>query len=212
MRPFNVKLLGCIGLLIGLAGIIGCGSSDLLDEVGQRYSATVEIQDFSDIDLGIDIAQDDCDLDATTTDDGEDYGPAIANVTISVATNTPGITLQSYTIEYIPQLSSTGDAGTPTLMPTDLEDPLPGVYNIDIASGGSKTFSITCMSVDTKQEYRNEQGWVWFNDGVNRYWIAPILSEGRYTIRFTFTFLNTEGQTEIITKSATVWLGDFDNC
>lgn len=211
MRPFNVKLLGCIGLFMVFTMIIGgCGSgNDLLDPVGQRYTASIEIEDFSGLDLAVDIAQDDCDMDATTTDDWEDYGTAIANVTIAVAANAPGITLQSYAIEYIPLLSPNG---TTTEMPTDLEDPLPGVYNIDIAPGGSVTFPLTCVSVDTKQEFRDEQGWTWFNNGVYRYWIAPALSEARYTIRFTFIFLNTEGQTEIITKSATVWFGDFDNC
>lgn len=211
MRPFNVKLLGCIGLFTIFTMIIGgCGSgNDLLDPVGQRYTASIEIQDFAEFDLAVDAVQDNCEMDATADDDWEDFGPAIANVTVAVDSDAPGITLQSYTIEYIPQLSPNG---TTTEMPPALEDPLPGAYNIDIASGNSATFSLTCVSVDTKVEYRDKVGWTWFNNGTVRYWVPPSLEEGRYTIRFTFTFLNTEGHTEVITKNATVWFGNFDNC
>jgi hypothetical protein len=194
-----------------LAIIVGCGSGgDLLDEVGQRYTATLEIEDFAGLDLAIDIAQDDCDANATTTDDFEEYGPAIANIDISVSSDAPGITLQSYSIQYI-QLPSEDGTGT-IVTPPDLDDPLPGFYNIDIPSGGSATFPLTCMSVDTKEEYRLKLGWTEFNDGNLRFWVSPGLDEGRYTIRFTFTFMNTEGHTETIVRDATVWLGDFDNC
>ena len=212
MRPFNVKLFCCIGFLAGLMIFMGCGSSgDLLDEVGQRYTATIQTEDFADINnLAIDVAQDDCDMNATTTDDWEDYGPTIVNVEIGVSTDAPGITLQSYTIQYIPRPS---EDGTGTIVtPPALDDPLPGNYNIDIPSGGSASFSLTCMSVDTKQEYRLKTGWAWYDDGNARYWISPTLDEGRYTIRYTFNYLNTEGHTGSIVRDTTVWLGDFDNC
>jgi hypothetical protein len=206
MRSVNVKLWGCIGSLMVLAMIIfGCGSgNDLLNEVGQRYSANVEIVDNAEPRLTIDIAQDLCDS------TWEDYGPSSANVTISVASDAPGITLQSYTIDYIPQLSATGDPTVPTVMPEDLATPLPAAYNIDIPSGGSATFSIIAISTDTKEEYRRRQGWAWDSTTLN--WVPPVLNEGVYTIQFAFTFLNTEGQTEIVTKNVTVWFGDFDNC
>jgi hypothetical protein len=207
MRSFNVKHWSCIGILAVLAAIfVGCGSgNDLLDEVGQRYTASVEIEDNGEGTLTVDIAQDMCDS------DWEDYGPAIANVTIAAATDAPGITLQSYTIEYIPQLSP--NSLNVLVMPPDLADGFTGSYSVDIAPGGSSTFSLTCISSDTKEEYRTKAGWtVVDNRPTEYYWVKPQLEEGRYTIRFTFNFLNTEGQTETITKDATVWLGDFDNC
>jgi hypothetical protein len=213
MRPLNVKLFCCIGLLLSIAMVVGCGSSDgPLDEVGQRYTAIITIDDgFTEGDQAVDIAMDDCDMNATTNDDWEDFGPAIANVKIAVSSDAPGITLQSYSIQYI-ALPSPNSVTIET--PTDLEDPLPGYFNIDIPSGGSASFSLTCMSVDTKTEYREEQGWTWYYDAGTgaRFWIPPELEEGRYTIRFTFNYVNTEGHTGSIVRDATVWLGDFDDC
>lgn len=207
MRSFNVKLWSCIAILTVLAMIVvGCGSgNDLLDEVGQRYTASIEIEDNGEGTLTVDIARELCDSDF------EDYGPTIANVTVAVSSDAPGITLQSYTIQYIPQLSP--DSTNKLVMPPDLADGFTGSYSVDIASGSSGTFSLTCMSTDTKEEYRTKVGFVVVdNRPTEYYWIPPLLEEGRYTIRFTFNFLNTEGQTETITKDATVYLGDFDNC
>ena len=162
MRPFNVKLLCCIGLLAGLAVVIGCGAGgDLLDETGQRYTANIAIQELDEETLSVDVIQDFCDTDV------EDYGPASAAVNFAVDVNAPGITLQNYTIEYIPLPSEDG-TGT-IVMPPTLDSPLTGGnLGIDIVSGGTAAFEITCISVDTKEEYRRKVGWVYYpEDPIN---------------------------------------------
>ena len=155
MRPFNVKLLCCIGLF-GFAIILGCGSGgDLLDEPGQRYTANIAIKDPKDETLSVDVIQDYCEA------DWEDYYPASAAVEFAVDANAPGITLTGYTLEYIP-LESEDGTGT-IVMPPTLDSPLRGGnLGIDIASGGSASFDITCMSVDTKEEYRRKVGYLYY--------------------------------------------------
>ncbi len=154
----NYKLICFVGLLAGLA-LIGCDGSDgPLDEVGQRYEANLEIRDINDVSLSIDVLQNDCD------GEPEDFGPVAADIDISVDVTAPGISLIDYTIEYFPLIS---EDGTGTLvMPPDLDRPFTGFYNIDIPSGGSAGFSITCMTVDTKDEYLNKSGYDWELDTV----------------------------------------------
>jgi hypothetical protein len=156
MRSFNVKLWGCIGTICVMAMIFGCGSgNDLLDETGQRYTASIAIQDLDEETLTVDAIQDFCD------DDVEDFGDATASVTVGVSTDAPGITLQSYVLEYFP-LESEDGTGT-IVMPPTLDSPLTGGgTGIDIPSGGSATFEITCLSVETKQEFRIKNGWLYF--------------------------------------------------
>lgn len=158
MRSFNVTLCCCIGLLAGLAIFTGCGSdTDLLDETGQRYTANIAIQDLNAETLTVDVIQDFCDSEA------EDYGPASAAVDFAVDPNAPGITLTGYTLEYIPLPSEDG-TGT-IVMPPPLDSPLPGGnLGIDIASAGTASFEITCMSVDTKEEYRRKVGWTLYTE------------------------------------------------
>ena len=159
MRPFNVKLLCCMGLFCS-AIILGCGSGgDLLDEPGQRYKANIAIKDLEEERLTVDVIKDYCES------DWEDYGPASAAVEFAVDANAPGITLTGYTLEYFP-LESEDGTGT-IVMPPTLDSPLRGGnLGIDIASGGSASFDITCISVDTKQEYRRKVGWLY-------YWETP---------------------------------------
>lgn len=154
------RTIMCLGLVLIIAASFwtyGCGGADdpLLDEVGQRYTASISIQDLDQETLTVDVIQDWCDSEA------EDYGPASAAVEFSVAEDAPGITLKEYTLEYIPLRS---EDGTGTLvMPPTLDDPLTGGnLGIDISSGGSASFEITCMSVDTKEEYRTKVGWFFY--------------------------------------------------
>lgn len=157
MQVFNVKLWGCIGIFCVVAMIIGCGSGDLLDEPGQRYTASIAIKDLDEETLTIDVIQSFCDMVV------EDFGDATASVKIGVSTNAAGITMQGYTIEYIP-LESEDGTGTLVIPPT-LDGPLHGGnLGIDIASGGSAAFEITCMSIDTKEEYRIKAGWLYYTE------------------------------------------------
>ncbi|MCJ8502081.1 hypothetical protein [Desulfatitalea alkaliphila] len=144
-----------------LALVAGCSSGGL-DEMGQRYMAFLEAEDFSSGDgtLAIDVAQDDCNINALDPD-WEDFGPAIGNVTVTVSEDALGITLESYTIHYEPLESPDG---TSTTMPPRLESIYNGAYTMDIQSGASGTFSITLMSVDTKQEFQDKSGWSWYTE------------------------------------------------
>lgn len=146
-------------LFVVLAGltIFGCGggsSSEPLDEVGQRYTASIAILDLDDATLTIDAFRSTCD------GEPEDYGPVTAAVTFSVNdTEALGITLTNYVIEYIPLPSEDGVGGI--VMPPTLDGPLVGGnLGIDILPGETVEFEITCMSVDTKEEYRTKLGWI----------------------------------------------------
>ena len=157
MRPFNVKLLCCMGLFCS-AIILGCGSGgDLLDEPGQRYTANIAIKDLDEETISVDVIQSMCDSEP------EEYYPASAAVEFAVDANAPGITLTGYTLEYFP-LESEDGTGT-IVMPPTLDSPLRGGnLGIDIASGGSASFDITCISVDTKEEYRRKVGWLFYDE------------------------------------------------
>ncbi len=161
---YNFKFICLIGLLAGLA-LLGCDGSDgPLDEVGQRYEANMEIKDFADISLSIDILQSDCD------GEPEGYGDVVAEIDIAVDALAPGISLKDYTIEYFALISEDGTGNM--VMPPDLDRPFTGFYNLDIPSGGSAEFSLTCMTVDTKQEYRVKVGYDWYYDTVG--WQADL--------------------------------------
>lgn len=162
MRSFNAKLWGCIGIICVVAMIFGCGGGDLLDENGQRYSASIAIKDLDEETLTIDVIQSFCD------NDTEDFGDATAAVSVNVSADALGITLKSYVLEYIP-LESEDGTGT-IVMPPTLDSPLTGGNTtVDIPSGGSSTFEITCLSTDTKEEFRIKNGWVYyFEDPVGQ--------------------------------------------
>ncbi len=259
-----------IMMALGLMLIYGCGSSDLLDETGQRYTATIAIQDLDEETLTVDAFRSSCD------GEPEPYGPVSAAVTFTVNdTAAAGITLTNYVIEYIPLPSEDGVSGI--VMPPTLDSPLVGGnLGIDILPGESEDFEITCMSTDTKEEYRVKLGWILCPDDPSlvcqadladieaaittmeaaiivtltnlanattqaevdlytdlynsqtetlnsleaEYYTLyysyvppyPDLDEGRYRIRITFHFEDATGNDRTISREATVWLGNYDNC
>ena len=130
MRPFNVKLVCCIGLFIVAATIIiGCGSgSDLLDEVGYRYTAHVTtVIDGEEETSNLDIGADDCDLNASTPDDDTlVYSWTIA-LMVEADENTPDLRVNGFTVTLTPidglyEDDATGDMipMTPITMPAQL--------------------------------------------------------------------------------------------
>ncbi|MBT8339003.1 MAG: hypothetical protein HKP58_17540 [Desulfatitalea sp.] len=146
-----------IVILTMLLCVSGCGDVDLLDEVGQRYTATLSIKDLDQETLSIDVIQSDCD------GTPEDFFPVSAAFAFAVSGTAAGVTLTSYVIEYVPLPSEDG-TGT-IVMPPILDGPLTGGnLGIDIATGGSAEFEITCMSVDTKEEYRRKVGWIYCSE------------------------------------------------
>jgi hypothetical protein len=160
MRRGSCKL-GLV-VIFGVMMVFGCGGGGI-EEMGQRYTASLEVEDVSGATLAIDVCQDMCD------DEWEEFGPAIGQITVGVAVGSPGITLKNYTIDYIPLPSPDGTSQT---LPPRLESPLPGLHSIDIGPGGSASFSLTLMSVDTKQEFIFKAGWIYVDDYPD--WLAAV--------------------------------------
>lgn len=158
--------------------------------------------------LAIDIYQDICTA-ATATSDAvmEDYTPTLANITVLVEDGMPGLTLNSYSIAYDPELSPDGSGAS--VMPPTLQNLTDvGSNNIHCPTGSSTEFSITCVSFDTKEEYAS-QDLVW--DAVNSVWVWDIAS-ARYTIRITLHFKDDSGASRDIVVKRTVYFYNVDNC
>ena len=107
MRPFNVMLVCCIGLLIGLAAIIGCGSGgDLLDEPGTRYNAYAVPQDGDEDTQEIDVWQGDC------NGTPEDFWPFDVKIVIEADSTAADFTVVSYDVYFRPNEGTYCDADT----------------------------------------------------------------------------------------------------
>ncbi len=110
MRPFNVKLLCCIGLLVGLGIIIGCGSDgDLLDQAGTRYSAYAVPNDNGEDTQEIDVWQDVCDTNGTY----EDFLPFDVSVVITTDTTAVDFYIESYDVSFRPNEGTYCEESTP---------------------------------------------------------------------------------------------------
>lgn len=131
------------------------------------------------------------------TTDPEPYTPVLANITLKVAAGLPGLTIQGYTLAYVPLPS---EDGTHTLvMPPTLDSPLTGgTDSITVPSGSSTTFSITCFSIGQKDEYR----------------ALTTLggSEARYIFQITLHCIDEFYDERDIVIQRTVYLGAYDNC
>jgi len=108
MRPFNVKLLCCIGLLTGLAIVMGCGSGgDLLDETATRYSAYATPQDTGGDTQEIDVIQDDCNGTA------EDFLPFDVKITVTTDSTAASFYVNSYDVYLRPNEGTYCEQDTP---------------------------------------------------------------------------------------------------
>jgi hypothetical protein len=215
------RMIMCVGLVVIIAASFltyGCGGADdpLLDEVGQRYTGNIS---FSDADedgvLAIDTVQDACAVDEDTGEvtEYETFTDVyIGQVTVSVAEDAPGISLKSYSINYTALGSATGSS---TLeVPPDLIDPPDGYYTIDISSGGTATFALTYLTMDTKDEFNIEMGWLYY-DGSN--WVYDLPEPGelqvaRYRMTLILHFEDEYGVDRDITFERTLYLSEYDNC
>jgi hypothetical protein len=200
MRSGLKKRICAAVLLLSITWLYGCGSSDILDEQGQRYQGEMSIIDNGEAKLTIDTVQDMCDTEP------EDFTDAFAEVTIEVTSGAPGLTLDHYTLEYFPLQSENGRGVL--VMPPELDDPGIGYYDIDIPSGSTTTFEITCLTVDTKEEHEYKLYHLWLANPA----LYESLSVCRYTIRVTLYFTDTAGEDETITLDRTVYLGNYNNC
>ncbi len=179
-------------IMMGLvAGAYGCSSSSgPLDEIGQRYVSSVTIEDNGEETLDIDVVQSMCD------NETEEFTNAFAILSLSVDADAPGLTLQSYSIQYIPLDSPDGNGNLVT--PPELVSPEDGWTRFEVGAGESGQLEVTCMSIDTKEEFVNS-------------WPAGV-DYPLYTIRITFRFENTAGEDIDIVVDKTVYLGNYNNC
>ncbi len=244
MHRFKKYLFSVLSLVLFAFFSYSCGLDDSpLDENGQNYQ--VNSLDLSDADVEgtftIDVYQAECDgqleiIDigpplTVVYDDLETYTDVLATITITVAPGAPGITLDDYTIEYIPELS---ESGTGLAMPPTLDALTDrGHSAVSISSGTSLPFTLTCMTVDTKQEYFIKAGYVLdpappqidvddppngINNGDGDYVVANVFSAisaidvARYTMRFTLYFTDEYGVNREIEVLKTIYMGRYDNC
>ena len=204
MRQTGCKS-GFIAVMIVLLLLYGCGS-DIMDEEGLRYTAVLEVEDNGDGTLQVDTIQDMCE------EEPEDFSDALATVKVTVAQGAPGITLKSYSIEYIPLPSADGSGVL--VQPPALIGPLWGYSTFSIKAGGTGDLPITLMSVDTKNEFNIKMGWL-FNSGAGWVYYPPEPDElqmGRYTVRVTLYFEDQYSGKRTIFVDRTVYLSNYDNC
>jgi hypothetical protein len=205
----TVYKLGVITIILAALLISGCSSSsDPLDEIGQRYTAFLSVEDNEDSTLQVDTFPTACSVDET-----EEWSDTLALVEITVTQGAPGITLQSYDIEYRP-------LGTPyfggSFTPPPLNNPARGYATFSIPSGGTGELPITLLSVSTKFEFDIDMGWYykigddWVYDPAWQYPDEP--QEGRYTIRVRLNFEDVTGNKRTITIDRTALLKDYNNC
>jgi hypothetical protein len=204
MKPIK-SITKSILLLIVVGALSACGGNDL----GNFYTASMTLSDgTSDDTVGIDINQNICTAaTATTPATYEDFYPSLAHITVTVEDGMPGLTLNSYTIDYQEELSpdSTGNS----VMPPSLQDLTDaGSNTVHCPTGSSTSFTITCISLDTKEEYAAQERGV-CNALEACTW--GILS-ARYTMRITLHFTDDSGADRDIEVRRTVYFYDVDNC
>ena len=209
MRPFHLKVLCCIGLLIGSI-IMGCGSDgDLLDTVGGRYDVEVVFDDGGESEDRIDILQSNCDGNTTSSEDDEDFYATEAIITVSVDEDSPGLTLDRYTIEYLAVNSPTGDNVIQT--PPALLNPGTSLLSWHIEPGTSEDNSVPVISIDTKEDYRDLIGYVQ-DPSTLVVLAAPSLTNAYYIVRLTLYFTDDYGEEVVHVVTRTVLFGPWDNC
>lgn len=154
-------MISVIMLSVICVSFYGCGG-----DTGGFYTTQVSFTDGIENTIAIDVIANTC----GTYKEGEKpkdekFYDVIANITLTVAKDMPGLTIRGYSTSYIPLMSATGEvAGVPAsggmMMPPALQ-PLTdqGANNIHIASNSSYTFTILCFSKDQKQEYRDIIEW-----------------------------------------------------
>jgi hypothetical protein len=160
MMGKSLKIIATITMLL-IAGIwlLGCGSGDLLDESNFKYRVSMTMSDSGEDDtMSIDMVRStDCDEDGNTTEEDDTEDPltaAYGSITITVAPDAAGITLDSYDVEYIPVDSPDGTGGSFT--PVDLQGFHGELDSLFIGSGETGVEGVLLMTIATKNEY----GWV----------------------------------------------------
>jgi len=201
-------------------GIYGCGEQTLLEETGDMYQPSLSLNDADEdgvfaIDTVWTICSETTDPDTgVVTTVYEVFTDVYANITLRINRDVPGLTLESYSINYTPLGSANGSGFLEN--PPDLIDPPDGYSTAYMPSGSTSTISIPIMTVDTKDEFTIAMGWYYENvGGVWGYWGLPDpdqLQVARYLIRLTLHFKTDGNQDKDITFDKEVYLSGYDNC
>jgi len=201
-------------IILGTMWLSACGgggSDGPLDEVGQRYTASLFVLDNDESVIQIDMIQSDCD------GEPEEYSDTLAEVDISLSADAPGITLKRYTIDYEPLENefSGGSYYSPEL----ISSPIVGYATFSLGSGGSGTIGeFTFIAIEIKDKFAIEMGWLTESvpgSGVYDIYDPPGLGEprgARYNVVMRLVFEDITGNEKVINVERTVYFRNYDNC
>ena len=186
-------------VLFGLL-MSACGSNDVLDETYDRYVLDMsitdgEVDDTHDVDVRQSI---DCDGDGDPEDSEEGVFQAIGVLTITVASDAAGLTLDRYRVEYIPQPSPNDSGGTtmpPTLTP--ISQNLTSLY---VGPGESTIETVIAMTTTTKRYF--DTSW----------YITSDVDEALYTIKVTLYCTDNGGNEKELYFYKDVALAEWLRC
>lgn len=208
MYTAKAKLYCFVGLIAGLLLIMGCGSTDPLDEQGGTFTFNlVAIDGGDDNTHDIDVIRNlDCDADPTTADP-EPYTGVQGEISVTVSANsTTGIEIESFRVDYIPETSPRPTGGTFT--PPSLDSiSLGNTFYADI--GLTTTDNFTLMSTDHKDYYTTTMILSGLFDVDGPY-------EGLYTIALTIYYRIDSDDPGDTPRSKTIYydvsLLNWDRC
>lgn len=195
MRRGSCKL-GLV-IIFGVMMVFGCGG---IDEIGQRYTSSMFLEDNGTATLDIDVVRNNCGDDPLDPDP-EPFTNVFAFITVRVSNDALGLSLQSYSVAYIPVLTPDGSGNL--VRPPDLVAPGPGTSNFELGTGQTSELEIVCMDIDTKEEYVNK----WLSDPA-----LVNLDISQYIIRVTLNFKDAANHNVSLTTEKEVNLGNFNNC
>jgi hypothetical protein len=196
MRRGSCKL-GLV-VIFGVMMVFGCGGGGI-EEMGQRYTSSMFIEDNGSATLDIDVIQSNCGT--IEEPEAEPFTNVFALVTVGVSKDALGLSLQSYSVAYIPVLTPDGSGNL--VRPPDLVAPGPGTSNFELGKGQTSELEIVCMDIDTKEEYVNK----WLSDPA-----LVNLDMSQYIIRVTLHFKDAANHNVTLTTEKEVNLGNFNNC
>jgi len=211
MRSFNVKILGCIGLLAALAIILGCGSgNDLLDTTAFQYSASIVPQDGEEKTWDIDVVQAACD--ATTA---EDFFDMAAVATVETDSTAPDLRINSYVVQVTPKQGVySQDLGATwiSFSPPTLSSALTSLTYLDdtvvLNSGGTLEFDALIWTAGQKRLYLSEIQAALSNNST-----YAQFARTQYNVHVTFYATTIENDDDItMDADMTIYLTNVNRC
>lgn len=180
--------------------MFACGDSDLLDETYNRYVLDMSITDGEAEDTHeVDVRQSfDCDGDGDPSDSEEGVFEAIGVLTVTVASDAAGLTLNRYRVDYIPQPSpnDTGGTTTPPAL-TGISQNLTSYY---VGPGETAIETVIAMTTTTKRYF--DTSWYSTSD----------VDEALYTIQVTLYCTDNGGNDKELYFYKDVALAEWLRC